>query len=137
MLRIKSKLVTLVICCFLAACDARIAKNKEPIFNNFKPESKEYRSRLAQYIMNKQEDFTYVFKKYIDDETIEIIISGNSFAADCTVKVYDWKGIEGIKEAKGGGYTHAELEGLQLEVQGLGSTNGETFIYKDINYIID
>jgi len=129
--------MVLIVCCFLAACDARISKNNEPVFNNFKPESKEYRSRLAQFIMNEQEELTYVFKKYIDDDTIEIIVSGNSFVADCTVKVYDWKGIEGIKKAKGGGYSYAELDGLQLEVQGLGSSKGETFVYKDINYIND
>lgn len=137
MLLTKTKIVVLIICYFLMSCDARIAENKEPIFNSFKPESKEYRNKLAELITNKQEEFSYVFWNYTDDETIEIIVSGNSFAAHCIVKVYDWKGMEGIKQSKGGGYRYAALEGLQLEVRNLGSPKGETFVYKSVDSIID
>lgn len=137
MLRIKAKLLILAVCCFLAACDARIAENKEPVFNSFKPESKEYRTKLAEKIVNSQKELTYVFEKYIDDNTIEIIVSGHAFAANCTVIVNDWKGLEEIKDVQGDGYRGAELDGLQLEVEGLGDPKGEIFLYKDINYIID
>lgn len=137
MLQTKLKILAFALCYFLMSCDARIAENKEPVFDHFKPESQEYKNKLAELITNKKEDFSYVFWKYIDNETVEIIVSGNNFAANCTLKVYDWKGIENIKETKGGGYRYAELDGLQLEVRDSGSPKGKTFVYKNVDSVID
>lgn len=134
MLRIKLYFL-ISVCCVLTACDANIAVNKEPVFNNYKPESKEYRNKLAQKIINSQKELTYVFEKYIDDSTIEIIVSGHAFPVNCTVKVKNWKGIEGIKEAKGGGYGGAELYGLKLEV--VDNPSEALFLYKELDFIID
>ena len=135
MLQIKSFVIISFFVCFLIACDANIAVNKEPVFNNFKPESKEYRDKLAEKIKAHQDELVYVFEKYIDDTTIEIIVSGNDFAANCFVKVYNWQGIEGIQQAKGGGYGGAELYGLKLYAQN--NRLGAIYIYKKLDFIID
>lgn len=135
MLRIKSFLPILFFCCVLTACDANIAVNKEPVFNNYKPVSKEYRDKLAEKLKVNPEELVYVFQNYIDDSTIEIIVSGKDFAANCFVKVYNWNGIEGIQQAKGGGYRYAELSGLELIVRE--NPSGAIFLYKELDYIID
>lgn len=135
MLRIKSILLITVFSCILIACDAKIAVNKEPVFNSYKPESKEYRNKLAEKITTNQNDLTCVFDKYIDANTIEVIVSGKDFAANCLVTVNDWTGMEGIKKAKGGGYSHVELDGLQLDIKE--SPEGAVFIYENVASIID
>lgn len=135
MLQIKAKLLAIIVCCFLIACDAHISENKEPVFNNFKPESKEYRNKLAEKLVNSKEELVYVFQNYIDDNTIEIIVSGESFAANCFVKVNDWKNMQGIRQAKGGGYRHAEL--MDFKVHIIPNPKGAIFVFKDLGRIID
>jgi hypothetical protein len=64
--------------------------NKEPVFTNFKPESKEYRNKLAEIIRSNQDDLTYVFERYIQkngSDYLEIKVYGDDIAATAMVLV--------------------------------------------------
>ncbi|WP_284652046.1 hypothetical protein [Flavobacterium terrisoli] len=120
----------------ITSCNSySITDNKEPIFNNYKPDSKEYKNKLAEKIQSNPDNLTYIFERYIDATHIEVLISGTDFSAKGLVQVKDWKGIEGIKEAEGGGYSGAELKGLQLDI--IGNPSGAQLIFTKIDYIID
>lgn len=120
----------------VTACNSySISENKEPVFKNFKPEEAVYKNKLAEMIQSNPDDLTYIFEKYIDAEHIEIMVSGTDFLATGLIQVNDWTGIEGVKEAKGGGYRGAELSGLQLDI--VDKPSGAELIYKSIDYIID
>jgi len=123
----------------LISCSYIPVVNKEPVFTNFKPESKEYRNKLAEIIRSNPDDLTYVFEKYQHTngfDFLEIKVYGDAIAATAMVLV-EQKGnsVDGIIEKKGVSYGGAELYGLELEV--IDAPNGATFVYKDLDFIID
>ncbi|MEO5777541.1 MAG: hypothetical protein ABIQ27_11590 [Flavobacterium sp.] len=111
--------------------------NKEPVFDTFKPEAKEYKDKLAEKIKandNVSYYFNRLFKKDNADY-MEISVEGKDFKAVAFVFINNWKNIEGIKDANGGGYNGAELKGLQLVV--IPNYEGADLVYKDLESIID
>jgi hypothetical protein len=66
---------------------------------------------------------------------MEISFEGDDFKAIGFVLVKDWKKIEGIKQANGGGYRYAELSGLQLKI--IPNPEGAILVYKNLGSIID
>lgn len=134
MLRIKP--VVLILSLSLFGCHSDVV-NKEVVFDKFPPQSKEYKDKLAEKINlndNVSYYFNHLFKK--DDQNyMEISVEGNDFKAVGFVLINDWKNIEGIKDANGGGYNYAELKGLQLKV--IPNTKGADLVYKDLDWIID
>jgi hypothetical protein len=128
-----------LLCLTLISCSYIPAVNKEPVFTNFKPESKEYRNKLAEIIRSNPDDLTYVFEKYqyINGfDFLEIKVYGDDIAATALVLV-EQKGtsVDGIIEKKGVSYNGAELYGLELDV--IDTPKGATFVYKDLDFIID
>ena len=138
MLRTKI-LISLFFCLIIISCSYIPVVNKEPVFTNFKPDSKEYRNKLAQIIRSNPDDLTYVFEKYIQksgSDYLEIKVYGDDIAATAMVLVEQKRsGVNGIIEKKGIAYGGAELYGLELEV--IDSPNGDTFVFKDLDFIID
>lgn len=132
MLRINI-LIPILICCFIWGCQNK-AFNKELVFKTYSSTSKEYKNKLAEKISQNKE-ITYTFEQYINDQSIQVVASGEDFEAKCMVTVKNWIGIEGIREAKGGGYRYAELYGLKLDV--IDDPSGAIFVYKDVDFIID
>ena len=123
----------------LISCSYIPVVNKEPVFTNFKPESKEYRNKLAEIIRSNPDDLTYVFEKYQHTngfDFLEIKVYGDAIAATAMVLV-EQKGnsVDGIIEKKGMSYNGAELYGLKLDV--IDTPKGATFVYKDLDFIID
>lgn len=134
MLRIK--LIALVFCFTLLSCH-NIVGNQEPLFDKFKPESKEYKDKLAEKIKTNDDVsfyFNHLFKRDNKDY-MQISVEGNYFKAVGFVLVNNWKKIEGIKDANGGGYNGAELMGLQLDI--IPNPEGAILVYKDLDWIID
>ena len=123
----------------LISCSYIPVVNKEPVFTNFKPQSKEYRNKLAEIIRSNPDDLTYVFEKYQYTngfDFLEIKVYGDDIAATAMVLV-EQKGnsVDEIIEKKGVSYGGAELFGLELDV--IDTPNGAKFVYKDLDFIID
>lgn len=139
MLRTKNIIVLFSLCLTLISCSYRTVVNKEPLFANFKPESKEYRNKLAAYIRSNPDDLTYVFERYLQTngfDYLEIKVYGDDMAATAKVLVKQKRnGINGIIEKKGMSYGGAELYGLKLDV--IDDPSGALFVYKDVDFIID
>lgn len=134
MLRIK--LIALIFCFFLLSCH-NIVGNKEPVFDKFQPTAKEYKDKLAEKI--KANDgvsfyFNRLFKKDNKDY-MQISVEGNDFKAVGFALVNNWKNIEGLKDANGGGYNGAELMGLQLDI--IPNPEGAILVYKNLDWIFD
>jgi hypothetical protein len=111
--------------------------NKEPVFDNFKPESKEYKNKLAEKINNNPDDIAYYLKDYHlinDKEYLEFDVEGTDFKGTGLVLVKDWQKMQLIRKNKGNGYCGAEFS-LQLNV--IPNPEGAVLIYKDLNWIID
>lgn len=128
-----------LLCLTLISCSYIPVVNKEPVFTNFKPESKEYRNKLAEIIRSNPDDLTYVFEKYQHingSDFLKIKVYGDDIAATAMVLV-EQKGtsVDGIIEKKGVSYNGAELYGLELDV--IDAPKGATFVYKDLDFIID
>lgn len=138
MLRIKFRISVLVLCLTLVGCNYNVV-NKEPIFNNYKPESKEYKNKLAEIIRSNPDDLTYIFERYIHKngaDYLEIRINGEDTSATALVLVKERrKGVDGIIEKKGIAYGGAELYGLKLDV--VDNPSGAIFLYKELDFIID
>ena len=138
MLRTKI-LISFLFCLKLISCSYIPVVNKEPIFNNYKPESKEYRNKLAGIIRSNSNDLTYVFERYIQkngSDYLEIKVYGDEIAAAAMVLVEQKRnGVNGIIEKKGVSYSGAELYGLELDI--IDTPNGATFVFNDLDFIID
>ena len=134
MLRIN--LIALVFCFTLVSCH-NIVGNKNPIFDKFKPESKEYKDKLAEKIKENPNDIDYYLNNYHiinNNEYLEFNVEGNDFKAIGFVLVKDWKKMQLIKKNKAAGYCGAEF-GLQLDV--ISNPDGAILVYKDLDWIID
>ena len=65
MLRIKFYVSIFALCLTFVGCNYKVV-NEEPVFNNYKPESKEYKNKLAEIIRSNPDDLTYIFERYIN-----------------------------------------------------------------------
>jgi hypothetical protein len=137
---LRTKYTAFIFCLTLMACDSHIkGTNKEPVFNNFEPESKEYKNELAELIRSNADELTYAFERYTNKNSadyLEITVIGDDIAAKAFVLVKERRnGVEGIIAKKGMAYGGAELYGLQLEV--ISNPSGAELIYKSVDSIID
>lgn len=134
MFRIKA--IVLLLC--LCGCHSDVV-NKEPVFNDFKPESKEYKDKLAEIIRSNPSNLTYIFESYVNkngQDYLKVKVNGNDISATALVLVKERrKEVTGIIEKKGMAYGGAELYGLKLNV--LDNPSGAEFIYKKLSFIID
>ena len=120
------------------ACDRPNCKNTNPIFEQFSPESNEYKSELSNQIaLIGFENLNFWFDKYLkskDKEYIEIYVQNDSVCAKATLEVKDWSKIEGLRK-ENNGYRGAKLIGLKWKTGRVG--NEVNFIYIDIDKIED
>ena len=134
---------------FFDCCDRPACKNSNPIFNNYSPNSEEYKNELAHQLrINKSENISYWFDRYFVEnsrEFMEIYVQGDSICAKGIIFIrngsLDKLGgikrlqLEDLIRVKGGGYQGAELDGLKFEeVRDSLTIN---FVFKDIESIID
>lgn len=121
------------------SCDRPNCKNENTIFDQFAPDSREYKDELARQLQKTDEtELTYWFDQYElkgDKEYINIHIQGNDLCAKGLVLVEEWKGLEGIRKTKGISYRGAQLAGFEMDI--VENSSGTEFIFKNIDYIID
>jgi hypothetical protein len=118
------------------SCRPAIQRN---IFAGMDPASKEYKQKLAKQIESRDAgELTFTFNQYVSDkgkDYIDISIDGKAVHASSLVLVNDWAKLEGIKRTKGIGYSGAELKNLKMEL--INPDTNPTFIYKDVDKIVD
>jgi hypothetical protein len=123
---------------FTSSCDRPECKNTNTTFNKFSPDTKEYKIELARQMQSKEtKNLSYWFERYLikgDKEFIIIRIKGDELCAIGEIQVNDWGKISGMR-SQVSGYRGAELKGLKLETKE--DSTGTTFIYRDIDRVID
>ncbi|MES2375430.1 MAG: hypothetical protein V4553_02570 [Bacteroidota bacterium] len=134
----KYRAITIVTVATLMAVACRPATQRN-IFAGMGPSTKEYKQKLAKEIEDRgATDLTFTFNSYLNDhgkDYLDISIDGKGIHASSLVLINDWKKLEGIKRTKGIGYSGAELKNLKLAV--LNPDTNPTFIYKDVEKIVD
>ena len=116
----------------------RDCRNRNPIFENFSPDTKEHRTELAKQIRNiGAENLSYWHGEYLKKDGIEYIVvdvEGKDLCAKAEIQVSDWGKISGMRREISG-YKGAQLVGLDFDI--IEEPTGLRFVLKDIDVVID
>lgn len=133
-------LITFGFLTVVTSCDKPECKNTNTIFENYSPYTKEYKDEIVNQLAKVDKSkLTYWMDSYQEKNNSQYIhahIQGDGLCAKIiiTLKGMD-KGIEGIINSKGMGYSGAELEDLKFEIQ-QDSVSTE-FVFQEISGIVD
>ncbi len=125
---------------FLLSCNKPECTNKNPIFEKYSPQEKEYKNELAKQLKNiNNTQLTYFLDKYQEinnKKFLSVQIQGQGLCAKMLVGIRTQNNkIANILKTKGLGYSGAELKNLQIDIQQEETTFA--FIYKNLEVIID
>ena len=113
--------ILFVLTLFFANCDMPDCKNTNPIFDQHAVDSKEYKAELVQQLHKiPAEKLFYWIDKYIEKDGktfMSIFIQGPGLCAKGILDITNDSSLEYYKKQKGGGYTGAQLLGLQYNHQ--------------------
>ena len=122
-----------------ASCDRPECKNTNPIFDSNGVETNIYKKELIKEIERiGKENLTYWLSEYSEQngqEYITVHIQGAGLCAKGTIRVTDWKNMNGIKKTKGKGYHGSELRDLNFDA--ISEGDSITFVFKNLGAIID
>ena len=123
-----------------AACDRPECKNTNPVFDQFAPDSKEYKAELAVQLKKVNAGkLSYWIDKYQHQEEkdfMTIHVQGDGLYAKTILDITNDGGrFSQLKSVKGGGYSGAGLSGLKFRID---SSGGEfNFVFESLNRIVD
>ena len=120
----------------LTSCGDSNCTNTNPVFDKFLPETSEYKDELAKELKGAdRSELDYFVEKYVEKDASQqlyITIKGENLCATGILHVGNaGSEMDGIREAKGGGYRFTELRNLTFEI------DQNELIYTDLGYIID
>lgn len=122
---------------FTNSCDRKECKNNNPVFDQYKPESQEYKKELAKQMQQDgTENLTYWYNKSHEingQEYLELFIQNDYVCAKGIIQVKDKAKRRGLESDKG--YSGAELRGVSIKTED--SPNGINFVLENIESIID
>jgi hypothetical protein len=123
----------------LHACKTTHCTNSNPVFDKFTYETEAYKRELAKQMKQAGPGtLGYTFDEFVEkngNEFIVVNIQGDGICARGEILVKDWGKLQAIRDANGGGYRGAALEGLKIEtVQDSAQTQ---FVYSSIERIVD
>jgi hypothetical protein len=138
-MHITSFFTFLSILLYIYACKTIRCNNSNPIFDHFTYETEAYKRELAKQLQQAgPQTLGYTFDEYVErngNEFIIVNIQGDGICARGEILVKDWGKMQAIRDASGGGYRGAALEGLKIEaIQDSAHTQ---FVYKGIERIVD
>ena len=123
----------------LINCDRPSCKNTNLIFENYPPDSKEYKEELAkQLAMVDKSKLTYWMDSYQEGNHSQYIIAhiqGDGLCAKIYLTIESDKGIEELLKNKGIGYRGAELTDVKFEV--IQDSTSTEFIFQKAGGITD
>ncbi|PBQ30325.1 hypothetical protein CNR22_00630 [Sphingobacteriaceae bacterium] len=139
----KQKLINLIMVAGLVAsaiaCDQPDCKNTNPVFDQFAPETNEYKVELFKELKNiDQSELRFVFEGYEhhnEQDYMLVGIQGKDLCAKALMTVKDWSSLGRIQINKGKGYSGAVLKNLKFEIQD--DSTCRELIFKSLDKIID
>ncbi|MCP3928685.1 MAG: hypothetical protein GY705_06245 [Bacteroidetes bacterium] len=121
------------------SCDRPECQNTNPVFENYKLESLEYKTELIKQIEKiGKENLSYWLDHYMEkneQEYIVVNIQNGPLCAKGVFLIKNWNKIEGIKKSKGVGYRGAELKGFSFDIER--ESDKIELVYRDLERIID
>src|SRR5688572_23314777 len=90
---------------FMVSCGDPECKNINPVFDQYSPESKEYKNELVRQLKRiDQSTLSYVLDQYQEHDSVQylhVLFHGESLCAKGIVVVKKWDDkLEGIRKAK-------------------------------------
>ena len=122
----------------IAGCTNTDINNANNRLKSYKTNTPEFNFELAKQLAADPDSFTYTFNNYLvkdGREYLNVSVNRENFKTVIPVLVNNWNKMQGIKNARGLGYSGAKLQGLQLSV--VTNSGHPEFIYQNINAIID
>jgi len=124
-------LVFLLVC--FISCDRPHCVNNNPIFDEYSPDSKEYKQELIKQLsIVDQSKLTYWLKDYIENENevqLHFYIQSKELCAVLVLNVEQWGKLEQLRKTKGKGRFNAKFINLQFDI--VQDTLNPRFIYKN------
>lgn len=132
----------LVLCTLLllfCACDRPVCKNTNPLFDQYSPESQEYKAEMVkQLAIADKAELSYWFNQYAESngqEQLYFNVQGDGLCAMLVLTVEEWGKLEEVRQKKGMSFQGAEFKNLQFDIK---QDSAKTeFVYRDFDKIID
>lgn len=132
-------LFAILVIALLPSCDRSECENTNPVFDEYSPESLEYKEELLHRIGETDpEELRYWLKEYEerkDGDYLVFHVQGGELCALMEFKIDDDAGLEDIIEKKGVSYRGAEFVGLQYGIER--KPDQIVFIYSTHERIVD
>lgn len=129
-------IATIVLVSALSSCKST---NTNKVFATLNPSSTQYKQELVKQFLDKgTENLKFTFKGLLSitgKDYMQVDINGSGIQAQTMILISNWKKLEGIKRTKGKSYHGAELAHLQLDI--VTNNSGPTFVYRDLEKIVD
>jgi hypothetical protein len=124
---------------WMVSCDRPDCNNDNPIFEIYQPDSKEYKTELAEVLNTvDQSKLKYWLQKYDEQsgiETLYFYVQGDGLCAVLHLTVSDWNKLEKVRERKGVGRRGAEFTNLKFNI--VQDSTHTQFVYHTFDRIID
>ena len=121
------------------ACDRPECKNTNPVFDQYLPDTEEYKAELAKQLGPiARSQLRYWFREYNNTSGQELLyfnIQGEGLCANIVLSVEQWDKLKLLRQKKGISYRGAEFKNLQFDIR-QDSLKTE-FILNDFTKIID
>ena len=131
--------LTFLLLIFSASCDRPECKNTNPVFDNNSPDSKVYKSELANQLdqidKEKLKFWFYAFKESGEGDELWFNVQGDGLCAVIPLKVTDWNKLELLRSKKGVSFRGAKFKNLKFGV--VRNDSEISFVLKSFDKIID
>lgn len=121
------------------SCDRPDCKNTNPLFDNYSPDSREYKVELLKQLKNIDKlKLSYWFKEYGESNGKEMLffnIQGDGLCAVITLNIEQWSKLEEFRQKKGDSFRGAEFKNLEFDIRQ--DSKNVYFIFRDFERIID
>lgn len=100
------------------SCDRLDCKNINPLFDNFSPDSRAYKTELVKQLKNTDNvKLSYWFKEYVESNRKEMLlfnIQGDGLCAVIALNVEQWSKLEKLRQKKGDSLEEQNLKTWSL-----------------------
>ena len=133
-----TKIFSLLFLCIIFISCRHECNNKNLVFENYAPESTEYKTEVVKQInLIGADNLSYYYDSYTKkakQEYIAVNIEGDSICAKGILLVKDWSKLGDLRREISG-YEGVELKGLRLNLEK--DSISSNLIFKDLDNIID
>src|SRR5690349_3150112 len=135
----RASIILVALAAGTSSCNMPSCENTNPVFNRYTPDKEEYKAELTKQINHIGESNLRYWLKDLTERNgqsyINVFVQGKDLCAVEEIQVNNWEKLKSIRETKGNGYGGAELKGLKVSIAQ--TSSGTSFLYKDVDRIID